>query len=159
MKLKKYILLLGILFISLFVKGQLQGSFQTLNDGYTYFILQNTSMYNLPIGWAVVNDSRNEMKSGQTVVNAGGVLYFGPSTIGWTWLPRERCVVALNGQQYQWTYSPNNISFRGERTGYTGKCKHVENGIKCNCPGGYERTANGKCSNCKHSWTEHTWHN
>lgn len=52
---------------------------------------------------------------------------------------------------YDGSYSP---SFRGgAQTGYTGPCEI------CDCPGGYERTATGKCSNCHHYWTDHKWHN
>lgn len=163
MNFKKVILLFGILFISLFVKGQLQGTFQKLNDGYTYFCLQNTSMYNLPIVWAVVNDSNNEMKSGQTIVNAGGVLYFGPSTIGWTWMNGERCVVALNGQQYQWKYSSSNPTFQGKWRTIKGlKCpNHTYAGenewnFTYESVGGMQPNDGTRCEICNYIKSSHT---
>ena len=44
-----------------------------------------------------------------------------------------------------------NVSFKGEQTGYTGKCK------KCSCPA-YDRSPDGICD-CGHYKTDHTWHN
>lgn len=113
---KKTLLCLAFsLLVSFVSKAQINVSFSIMNDGYYYAVLQNGSGYNCQISWAVINDYKNQSKSGNFVLGAQPAL-FGPNTIGWYWEPGERFVYYVNGYgPYSATYG-SQPSFRGENS-------------------------------------------
>lgn len=150
--------IVAILSVSAF--SQLNGSFSKDRNGNIYFQAVNVSGYYLN---ATIVATSSDRRNAETITIGEGFI-LGPTTPWkWYWKKGDRITVTYpNGQSVYWVCPEtdkvySNISFRtgpnAGQTGYTGPCK------KCSCPGGFTRTANGKCSNCKHPWIEHKWHN
>lgn len=164
---KRVLFFMLLTFACIETNAQLSGAFQQFNDGHIYFVLRNNGNYNVQVGWWVINDIRNEQKNGSFILMAGNQSFFGPSTIGWTWLKGERFIAVANGQQFNWNcpytdqYVRNyNPSFgQSEGSKYNGKkCSVVmSNGKYCNCSGCSVGNWDAfTCSKCGHKSNMHT---
>ena len=160
---KKLLCLSILMFLSVSAFSQLSGSFSKDMNGNIYFKAMNVSGYYFNA--TIVATSTDRTNSETITVGEGFIL--GPTTPWrWYWKKGDRITVTYpNGESVYWVCPEtdraySNISFEHDgcgpnagETGYTGPCK------KCSCPGGFYRTANGKCSKCGCSWTDHKWHN
>lgn len=164
---RKIILTISLSITSICAIAQVNGSFQYMNDGHIYFVLTNPTYYDIYGMWSATNNTTNEQIGNSFILRAGSSSYFGPSTIGWTWIKGEQFHITANGENTSWACQITDPSVKkgnpnfgaSEASMYNGKKCGVRksNGFYCDCSGC--RSGNWDpftCSKCGHKCKQHT---
>lgn len=165
---KRFILILSLIWISVCAYCQLLGQFSLAQDGHLYFYLSNPTNYNFPLTWGVYNHDKEEMRTNNGVLQAGGTFIYGLN-YNWIWEKGEAFFVKYpDGQLRTWICPENdpslpsrNIPFKGSYSSYNGNKCSVKNkiGVYCDCPGCYSSNRNPKfCNRCLHECEQHRGH-
>lgn len=117
---KHTVLIFFIFFnVSFSLNAQMRGTFQYLQDGRYYFILQNPTYNSYTVKGEAYSVLRKENKSEVITIAPGGGVYLGPSTPwAWQWLEGDRYTVYYqDGTSQTWRCDVNDykgaVSFPG----------------------------------------------
>lgn len=133
MKMKRFGILLFMMFMCITANAQMVGGFQQGNDGHIYFVANNQTWATFNIQIVAVSTDRNNSETKMITPNDG--FYLGPTTPWrWYWKKGDKIsVIYDNGQSQTWVcpqndcaYSRSNVSFRG---------KHCSGSVGCSCSG------------------------
>lgn len=158
-RMKKSILLFMI-GLSLTANAQLTGSFQNMKDGHVYFVLTNPTRFNLYVSWWATNSITNEQLNNGFILGAGNSAYFGPSTIGWTWIKGERFTVVVNASTGYWECPRTDPSVRNSNPSFRSSSSACTLCRSTYCSGFKgKKDMNARCQNssCGHTWQQHKW--
>ena len=156
----KRIILSILIGFSLTANAQLAGKFQNMKDGKVYFVLTNPTGFRYFVSWWATNFVTKEQLKNGFILEAGNSAYFGPSTIGWTWVKGERFTIVVNGSSVYWTCPRTDPSIRNSNLIFRGgshPCTLCRSTSCSDYRGKKEMNARCQNSSCGHTWQQHQW--